>query len=86
MITLVSDGTKMYTYTNGVNTGTMNVTEWQPNGDFHLGDSAGGISGKYSDLRIYATALSAKDIEELYKVPISITNNGVIMTQGELME
>ena len=76
MITLVSDGTKMYTYTNGINTGTMNVTEWQPNGDFHLGDSAGGISGKYSDLRIYATALSDKDIKELYNTSLAIDNTG----------
>lgn len=76
MITLVSDGTKMYTYTNGVNTRAMNITEWQPNGDFHLGDSAGGISGKYSDLRIYATALSAEDIKELYHSAVIIDNTG----------
>lgn len=76
MITLVSDGTKMYTYTNGVNTRIMNITEWQPNGDFHLGDSAGGISGKYSDLRIYATALSAEDIKELYHSAVIVDNTG----------
>ena len=76
MITLVSDGTKMYTYTNGVNTRIMNITEWQPNGDFILGDGAGGISGKYSDLRIYATALSAEDIAELYHSAVIVDNTG----------
>lgn len=76
MITLVSDGTKMYTYTNGVNTRTINITEWQPNGDFILGDGAGGISGKYSDLRIYATALSAEDIAELYHSAVIVDNTG----------
>lgn len=76
MITLVSDGTKMYTYTNGVNTRIMNITEWQPNGDFILGDGAGGISGKYSDLRIYATALSAEDIVELYHSAVIVDNTG----------
>lgn len=39
-----------------------------------------------SDFRIYATALSAEDIKELYNAPVAITNNGVLMTQGEVVE
>lgn len=39
-----------------------------------------------SDFRIYATALSAEDIKELYNAPVAITNNGLLMTQGEVVE
>ena len=37
------------------------------------------FNGKISDVRIYATALSAEDIKELYNTPISIGKNGAIM-------
>ena len=42
--------------------------------------------GSISDFRIYATALSATDVKELYNTPISLTNTGVLMTQGEFKE
>ena len=42
--------------------------------------------GSISDFRIYATALSAADVKELYNTPISLTNTGVLMTQGEFKE
>lgn len=42
--------------------------------------------GSISDFRMYATALSAADVKELYNTPISLTNTGVLMTQGEFKE
>lgn len=39
-----------------------------------------------SDFRLYSTALSATDVKELYNTPISLTNTGVLMTQGEFKE
>lgn len=44
------------------------------------------FNGKLSDFRLYATALSAEDIKELYNSPITVTNTGVLMTQGEFKE
>lgn len=44
------------------------------------------INGSVSDYRIYTTALSAADVKELYNTPISLTNTGVLMTQGEFKE
>lgn len=42
--------------------------------------------GKASDIRFYTTALSADDILVLYNTPISIANNGTLLTQGEISE
>lgn len=42
--------------------------------------------GSICDFRIYTTALSAADVKELYNTPISLTNTGVLMTQGEFKE
>lgn len=39
-----------------------------------------------SDFRMYVTALSAEDIQQLYNAPASISNNGILMTQGEFIE
>ena len=39
-----------------------------------------------SDFRLYTTALSDSDVKELYNTPISLTNNGTLMTQGEFKE
>lgn len=57
----------------------------------YLGLSAAGgafrkTTGCWSDFRIYATALSEKDIYELCSTPVAITNNGAIMTQAEFIE
>jgi len=42
--------------------------------------------GLMSDFRIYATALSADDVMELYHTPITLSNNGTFLTQGEYVE
>ena len=42
--------------------------------------------GYISDVRVYASVLTEQDIKELYHTPVSITNNGTLMTQGELQE
>lgn len=42
--------------------------------------------GDISDVRIYATALSADDIKELYNIPISLSDSGYLYTQGEYDE
>lgn len=44
------------------------------------------LNGSISDFRIYATALSAQDIQELYNTPVSLSNTGTLMTQGEFIE
>lgn len=44
------------------------------------------FNGCISDVRMYATALSASDIKELYDSPISITNTGILITKGEFKE
>lgn len=47
-------------------------------GDYYLGNM--------SDFRIYATALSADDVKELYNTVASIANNGTLLTRGEISE
>lgn len=44
-----------------------------------------GFGGKLSDFRVYATALSATDVLELYNTAASLSNNGV-MFANELVE
>lgn len=51
---------------------------------------AGGVwrrnNSYYSDFRLYTTALSADDILALYNTPVSIANNGTLLTHGEISE
>lgn len=64
------------------------TTPWEiggnPNASGGAADSK--MVGYVSDARIYATALSADDIKELYDTPVSIADNGTLMTQGEVVE
>lgn len=63
----------------GITGSTIYISGWDS------GTNYAWSGGSISDFRIYATALSASDIKELYNSPISITNKGSIMC-GELME
>lgn len=44
------------------------------------------LNGSISDFRIYTTAISAQDVQELYNTPVSLSNTGTLMTQGEFIE
>lgn len=44
------------------------------------------FNGGLSDFRLYATPLSAKDIQILYNTPVSVTNVGTMTTYGEFVE
>lgn len=48
--------------------------------------SANYLKGCMSDFRIYATALSEKSVETLFKVSASITNTGTFICSGEVIE
>lgn len=80
-------------YINGVLMTTYGANYWGGDlNEFNIGGRH--MSGSYnayfdgliSDLRVYATALSADDILALYNTPISLTSNGTLLTQGEFTE
>jgi hypothetical protein len=76
-------------YVNGVLQGTGSAAN-VPIGDFFIGSwrdaTSQNYQGKMSDFRIYATALSADDVLNLYNAPVSVANNGTMITQGEFVE
>lgn len=66
----------------------IQLTDYFSLGDSYSGDSWNGtpFNGKLSDFRIYATALSDVDIADLYNIRASITDNGILMAAGEVLE
>lgn len=88
------DGQYARSYRDGVLQDTKNFSSATPLDSFTsiiLGLSrAGGVwrrnDNTYSDLRAYATALSAEDVLALYNAPMSLANNGTLLTQGEFSE
>ena len=95
MFTYIFDNGEAYWYCNGIRNGSKTTYETKTltlNGGFVIGDIYAGhhwntnFNGYLSDFRIYATALSDKDILELYNTPVSLTNTGTLMTQGEFIE
>ena len=86
-IKLYIDGELMKT-TEGVNYGI----HFHPTANMYIGAEADPtafstpVTGKISDVRIYATALTADEIADLYHTPISVSNTGTLLTQGELQE
>lgn len=55
-------------------------------GNIYTKDNSSTSDYSLSDFRLYATTLSDQDIKQLYDTPVSLTNNGTLMTQGEFIE
>lgn len=89
-IALVWNETHLIGYINGnqdfqiATTGTFSTTH-SSTSIGREGDSGRQLNGYLSDLRIYATALSAEDIKELYDTSMVVDNNGNIHAR-ELVE
>ena len=83
-------------YQNGENAGsadlssrtkTLGISNTIAIGNSYTGSSWNtNFNGCISDVRMYATALSAADVKELYNTPISLANSGTLLTQGEFKE
>ena len=78
MVTMVNDGTNELYYVDGELVKTIEKKS-MPNTDYFIGSwqtaTKQNYCGLMSDFRIYATALSADQILELYKTPASIDKN-----------
>ena len=94
-IVYVKEGNTFKIYIDGVFDTSTNLTNPPSSFNanlFRIGDDYRGntqnivsYNGKMADLKIYATALSANDINELYKIPTSVDKDGNIFTR-ELIE
>lgn len=78
MVSLVNDGTNELYYIDGELVKTI-TKKAMPTGTYYIGawrtSSSQNYKGKISDVRVYATALSADDIKELYNTSASIDNH-----------
>ena len=81
MVTMVSDGTNEMYYVNGDLKKTI-TKQSMPVGNYFLGCWRNTTSQNYyglmSDFRIYATALSAEDVKQLYNTAAALCNNGTL--------
>lgn len=93
-IAIVKNGTsEVKAYYNGELKHTVNqfhenrtfATTWRIGRDNRTNDGTP-YKGLMSDFRLYATALSAEDVLALYNAPMSLANNGTLLTQGEFSE
>ena len=73
------DGTTFKQYINGSQQGTFTLgsdyTGFKTYPKFYVGDT-GNLFEQCADVRVYATALSADDIKELYQIPAQIDKSG----------
>lgn len=88
MLTMVCDGTNELYYLNGEYKKQFEK-KGMPTGNYFIGAWRDSVSqnfkGLISDFRVYATALSATQVAELYNTSASIANNGTLMAY-ELVE
>lgn len=82
-VAIVKSTNQIKIYVNGVLKSTYSGTLAERTvsavsriGDDYRGGTAVSYQGYMSDFRIYATALTAQDIKELYNTPISVDNQG----------
>lgn len=89
LLTTTFDGTTIKRYVDGVATTSTAIASapralQYSTGNLFIGNYNGTTYGnknaKMCDVRLYATALSAEDILELYNTPITITNNQSLIT------
>lgn len=84
------DGTNVYVYRNGVPEGSKAATGNMVLDYVSVGNGYSSSSywenGAISDLRIYATCLTADQVKQLYDTPVSLANNSTLLTQGEFIE
>lgn len=89
MLTMVCDGTNELYYLNGEYKKQIEK-KGMPTGNYFIGAWRDSVSqnfkGLISDFRVYATALSADQVKRLYNTPVSLSNNGTLLTQGEFVE
>ena len=83
-IAIVSDGTNVSVYVNGISLGLNPKNGTTTGSTFWIGQRSGApgsynLNGNLSDFRIYATALSADDILELYNTAAVIDDGGDLM-------
>ena len=82
MVTMTRDGTNELYYINGELKKTIEAKS-MPNGTYYIGAwstiDKQNYYGNISDFRIYATALSAEDIKELYDTSAIVDNQGDLM-------
>lgn len=79
-VVLTFDGSVFRQYVNGaqLNTHTLasDYAGFKTYGQFGIGDASANIQVELADVRVYATALSADDIKELYNVAAQIDKSG----------
>ena len=81
LFTFVRTASDSKLYVNGQLkiTGTTGTV---PTGNYFIGSwstaTGQNFEGRMSDFRIYATALTADQVKQLYEVPISLANNGTL--------
>lgn len=52
----------------------------------HAGGAIRSNQSRYSDFRVYTTALSSDDVKAVYEAPVSVSDHGGMFTQGEFVE
>ena len=80
---------ELHLYMNGIDSGPYGISDFEGidyGNCLRIGKQRSytglpyrALTGKISDLRIYATALTADQVNELYNVPISVSDKGSLL-------